>query len=209
MTASRNDWFPTPVWHFAIDNHQQLNSILLQEINVEQQRDRQGEKWSNILGWHSTNNLHERTSFSEFTQIIHQNVLEVATFLRWDLQQFSLNITTCWAIVNGKMASNSVHNHPNSILSGVYYLQAPENCGGIFFNDPRPASQMLIPPIVTHSLWTFPKVSYKPHAGTMLLFPSWLLHGVEMNMSEEVRISLSFNIGMTPSQSLKKQDEQI
>jgi uncharacterized protein (TIGR02466 family) len=197
MSSSRNDWFPTPVWHFVIDDPT-MNLNLLQEVQVEQQRDRAGEKWSNVLGWHSVNNLHQRESWAEFNKVILHNVSEIANFLRWDLQQFSLEITTCWAIVNGKMAYNSVHNHPNSILSGVYYLQAPENCGGIFFSDPRPASQMLIPPVKEFNLWTFPKVSYKPHAGMMLLFPSWLLHGVEMNMSEEFRISLSFNIGMSP-----------
>jgi uncharacterized protein (TIGR02466 family) len=198
MAGHKTDWFPTPVWHFTIDNDRQLNSKLLAEITAEQQRDRTGEKWSNVLGWHSKGDLHEREHFSEFIQIVDCNVLEVANFLRWDLQQFSLNITTCWAIVNGKLASNSVHNHPNSILSGVYYLKAPEKCGGIYFSDPRPASQMLIPPVTEFNLWTFPKVSYKPHEGMMLLFPSWLLHGVEMNMSEENRISLSFNIGMAP-----------
>jgi uncharacterized protein (TIGR02466 family) len=199
MSISRNDWFPTPVWNSVIDNYQQLNAPLLQEIAAEQQRHQQGEKWSNVLGWHSVNNLHQRESLGELNKIILQNVLGIAKFLRWDLQQFSLEITTCWAIVNGKMAYNSVHNHPNSILSGVYYLQAPENCGGIYFSDPRPASQMLIPPMEEFNLWTYPKVSYKPHEGTMLLFPSWLLHGVEMNMSEELRVSLSFNIGMKPN----------
>jgi uncharacterized protein (TIGR02466 family) len=198
MALSKNDWFPTPVWHYTVENFQQLNETLLQEIHEEQQRDRQGEKWSNILGWHSVNNLHQRDRFAEFVNIVNVNVLEVANFLQWDLQKFSVNITTCWAIVNGKLASNSLHNHPNSILSGVYYLKTPENCGGIYFNDPRPASQMLVPPVVDFNLWTFPKVSYKPHAGTMLLFPSWLLHGVEMNMSEELRVCISFNIGMTP-----------
>jgi uncharacterized protein (TIGR02466 family) len=198
MALSKNDWFPTPVWHYTVENFQQLNETLLQEIHEEQQRDRQGEKWSNILGWHSVNNLHQRDRFAEFVNIVNVNVLEVANFLQWDLQKFSVNITTCWAIVNGKLASNSLHNHPNSILSGVYYLKTPEDCGGIYFNDPRPASQMLVPPVVDFNLWTFPKVSYKPHAGTMLLFPSWLLHGVEMNMSEELRVCISFNIGMTP-----------
>jgi uncharacterized protein (TIGR02466 family) len=201
MTINRNDWFPTPVWNFTIDNCQQLNSILLAEVHAEQQADRVGEKWSNVLGWHSANDLHKRERFSDFVSIIDRHVLEVANFLQWDLDRFALNITTCWAIVNGKLASNSVHNHPNSILSGVYYLQVPENCGGIFFTDPRPASQMLIPPVKEFNLWTLPKVSYKPHEGVMLLFPSWLLHGVDMNMGEGVRISLSFNIGMSPLKS--------
>jgi uncharacterized protein (TIGR02466 family) len=197
MPNSRKDWFPTPIWHFILDDYRQLNSLLLQEISAEQKHNSKGEKRSNILGWHSESNLHRRESFAEFVKIISQNTLEVATALHWDLTRFSLEITGCWAIVNGKMASNSVHNHPNSILSGVYYLQAPENSGVISFYDPRSAAQMLMPPMTEFSPWTLPKISYKPEAGTMLLFPSWLLHGVELNMSEEVRISLSFNIGIS------------
>jgi hypothetical protein len=54
----------------------------LQEIYTEQQCDRQGEKWSNVLGWHSVNDLHKHDRFHDFTQIVHKNVLEVATFLR-------------------------------------------------------------------------------------------------------------------------------
>jgi uncharacterized protein (TIGR02466 family) len=196
MSISRTDWFPTPIWHFSIENYQQLNTVLLAEIDREQQRDCRGEQLSNILGWHSASNLHKLDSFAELTQIIDRNVIEVATFLRWDLQRISTNITTCWAMVNGKYASNALHNHPNSILSGVYYLKTPENCGVLSFTDPRSAAQMLNPPIVEFNLWTLPKISYKPEAGMMLLFPSWLLHGVETNMSEDTRISVSFNIGM-------------
>jgi uncharacterized protein (TIGR02466 family) len=198
MSNSRKDWFPTPIWHFVLDDYPSLNAVLLQEIQAEQQRDPKGEQWSNILGWHSANDLHQRECFAEFTQIINANVLEVATCLHWDLQKIALEIRSCWAIVNGKMASNSVHNHPNSILSGVYYLQAPADAGVISFGDPRSAAQMLVPPLKEFSLWTLPKISYQPQAGTMLLFPSWLLHGVEMNRSDDVRISLSFNIAMRP-----------
>jgi uncharacterized protein (TIGR02466 family) len=198
MTDSRKDWFPTPIWHFNLDNYQQLNQTLLQEIKVEQQNDSKGQKRSNVLGWHSANDLHHRESFAEFTQIIGANVWEVATCLHWDLAKISLAIESCWAIVNGKLAANSVHNHPNSLLSGVYYLQAPENSGVISFSDPRPAAHVLVPPMTEFSPWTLPKISYKPQVGTMLLFPSWLLHSVEMNLSSELRISLSFNIAMLP-----------
>lgn len=197
MSSDRKDWFPTPVWHFTIDDYERSNSVLIAEIDRIQQRDPQGLKLSNILGWHSASNLHKLDSFADFTQAIHKNVTEVATFLSWDLQQFSFNITACWAMVNGKYASSALHNHPNSILSGVYYLKTPENCGGICFTDPRPASQMLTVPVSEYNLWNLPKISYKPQAGSMLLFPSWLVHGVETNLSEDVRISLSFNIGMS------------
>jgi uncharacterized protein (TIGR02466 family) len=198
MTNSRKDWFPTPIWHFILDDCQQLNHKLLEEVKAEQQRDQKGEKKSNILGWHSAHDLHQRDGFAEFANIIGENTVEVANELHWDLQRISLKIESCWAIVNGKLASNNVHNHPNSVLSGVYYLQAPENSGVISFYDPRPAAQMLLPPLTEYSVSTLPKISYQPQAGTMLLFPSWLLHGVEMNLSAELRVSLSFNIAMLP-----------
>jgi len=75
MALSKNDWFPTPVWHYTVENFQQLNETLWQEIYEEQQRDRQGEKWSNILGWYSVNNLHQRDRFAEFVNIVNVNVL--------------------------------------------------------------------------------------------------------------------------------------
>jgi uncharacterized protein (TIGR02466 family) len=151
-----------------------------------------------MLGWHSLDTLHQRDEFKELINIVQANVMEVANFLQWDLNTFNVSIATCWAMVNSKFASNSVHNHPNSILSGVYYVQAPENCGGVFFGDPRPASQMLIPPVVEFNPWTLPRVVYKAYEGSMLLFPSWLPHGVEPNLSDEDRVSISFNIGMIP-----------
>jgi uncharacterized protein (TIGR02466 family) len=197
MTNSRKDWFPTPIWHFILDDCQQLNDKLLAEVKAEQQRDSKGEKRSNILGWHSTHDLHQRESFAEFANIIGENTVAVANDLHWDLPKISLKIESCWAIVNGKLASNSVHNHPNSVLSGVYYLQAPANSGVISFYDPRPAAQVLVPPITEYGVVTLPKISYQPQAGTMLLFPSWLVHGVEMNMTPDLRVSLSFNIGMS------------
>ncbi len=198
MHGSRQDWFPTPIWHFKLEDFQSVNQMLLSAIDEERKRDCKGEQWSNVLGWHSIDTLHQRDSFQQFINIVQANVMEATSFLKWDLNQFKISITTCWAMVNGKFAFNSVHNHPNSILSGVYYVQVPENCGGVFFSDPRPASQMLVPPVVEFSPWTFPRVTYKAYEGSMLLFPSWLLHGVEPNLSDEDRVSISFNIGMIP-----------
>jgi hypothetical protein len=76
----KNDWFPTPIWHFSIDEHPKLNPALLKEIKTEQDRDQKGETVSNILGWHSTNILHKRDSFHDLNQIILANTIEIANF---------------------------------------------------------------------------------------------------------------------------------
>ncbi len=35
-----------------------------------------------------------------------------------------------------------------------------------------------------------------PEAGTLVIFPSWLEHGVNQNLSDADRISIAFNINL-------------
>ncbi|WP_392530623.1 TIGR02466 family protein [Nostoc sp. C117] len=196
MKGTRKDWFPSPIWHFPVDNHEYLNLKLLKLIEDEYAQDPRGIQMSNILGWHSVDNLNKRDDFQDFMKIIMDNVLEIANFLKWDLEQVVLTINNCWAMINRKFSSNSVHDHPNSLLSGVYYIKSPKDCGGLLFRDPRVAAHRILPPYLELTPWTMPSVTYKPVEGTMIIFPSWLTHGVEPNLSDEERISISFNIGV-------------
>jgi len=87
-----------------------------------------------------------------------------------------------------------MHNHPNSALSGAYYLQAPEHSGAITFRDPREQASMIVPPLAELTPWTFKTVRYQPMPGRLLIFPGWLLHAVEHNRSQSDRIVMSFNV---------------
>lgn len=198
MSGIREDWFPTSIWYFDLEDYQPINAKLLSLIEQERSHDSPGmSDRSSVLGWHSQDNFHRRDDFQEFIALAYQNTLEAAQFQRWNLEEFSLTIQNCWAIVNHKYSYNNVHNHPNSFLSGVYYVQTPENGGNIFFRDPREAALIYSPPIIEWTQWTYKKITYTPKAGRMLIFPSWLYHGVEPNMSDEARVCLSFNSGLT------------
>jgi uncharacterized protein (TIGR02466 family) len=197
----REDWFPTSIWYFDLPAAEPLNAQLLEFILGQRQRDPQGmNDRSSVLGWHSIDDMHRRRPFAPLVASIERNVDEVVNFNRWDRKKVRPGIINCWAIVNDKHASNTVHNHPQSILSGVYYVAAPENGGDLFFRDPRDAPSMVAPPVSEYTPWTFQKVVYKARVGRMLIFPSWLLHGVEPNMSDEPRVCVSFNIGVVPVQ---------
>jgi len=111
----------------------------MQLIQDERERDPAGMSRSTVLGWHSTDQLHRRSEWQEFVAILHKAIAEVGHSYRIDTKQVSLELATCWAIVNGNLASSVVHCHPNSFLSGVYYVNVTEESGDIFFQDPRPA----------------------------------------------------------------------
>lgn len=198
----RQDWFPTPVWHFQYQNASLLNQTLLSAIAQQRKADPEGINLSNVLGWHSHNELHKQPEFQSLIEAIDNSLLEVVGDLAWDCEEVKPCINNCWAMVNGKNASNVLHNHCNAYLSGVYYIKAPENSGNLYFHDPRAGAQMLVPPYDKITPITLSKLIYKPIEGMLVIFPSWLWHGVEINQSEEERVSISFNVITVPNPNL-------
>ena len=192
--GARIDWFPTSIWRFNVADHAALNERLMRFIEEERRRHPAGmSARSSVMGWHSAEQLHRRAELQDFVAIVEDCVDEVARAYRLDAAQASLELATCWAMVNGRMASGAFHCHPNAFLSGVYYVNTTETTGNIVFQDPRPGAAVTACPVTEFTPWTVRQISYQPVPGGMLIFPSWLYHGVGPNLSETQRVSLSFN----------------
>ncbi|MCZ0945611.1 MAG: TIGR02466 family protein [Gammaproteobacteria bacterium] len=197
-------YFPTHIFSVKVPGCQVLNERLIEAIHAEQERDRTGVRKSNypqLGGWHSQTKLHKNAAFAGLVQYVNAATDMMCRKLGYH-ESYRLNIGTMWSIVNPPGGSNRAHVHPGCIWSGVYYVQAPENSGGLEFIDPR--TENLMSPVKyipgtkrPRDCWT--KVRFKPLAGKMLIFPSWLYHGVGPNKStaggkDADRIILSFNL---------------
>ena len=100
-----------------------------------------------------------------------------------------------WANINPPGGYNAPHIHPNSLFSGVYYIKAPKNSGKLSCTDPRPGVQLNMP---VRKKGTPPKELWRechlePVEGRIIMFPFYLWHCVEPNLSNDIRISVSFN----------------
>jgi len=100
-----------------------------------------------------------------------------------------------WANINPPGGYNAPHIHPNSLFSGVYYIKAPEDSGNLVCNEPRAGAQLNMPVRKPgkppKELWR--EVHLKPKEGRIIIFPFYLWHNVEPNLSKDIRISVSFN----------------
>ena len=85
------------------------------------------------------------------------------------------------------------HTHPGSSISGVLYLKTDEKSSPLYFYNPNPFATFTTIDNQDNP-FTRSHERFVPKTGDLLLFPSWLSHGsdVEENMSEE-RIIFSFN----------------
>ena len=197
-------YFPTLVFSAQVPGSGALNEGLIEAIYAERERDRKGVRRSTypeLGGWHSHVKLHRDP---EYAGLVRQ-VDSVSAMMCRELgyhTAYRLRIGTMWSIINPPGGANRTHIHPGCLWSGVYYVQAPKNSGRIEFIDPRTENLMSAAKFIPNTkrprmCWT--KVQYKPVAGKMLIFPSWLYHSVVPNRSSAKgknadRMIVSFNL---------------
>jgi uncharacterized protein (TIGR02466 family) len=203
-SLSREIYFPTLIYYSDLPEARELNDALKPRIYAWRAEDEKGIVRSNVetLGaWHSRLDMHQREEYRALAEAILAAARIVGEDLGYD-PAWDLVFDNMWANINPRYAYNRGHVHPNSLWSGVYYVQAPAGSGRIVFTDPRPQAQMVVPAYrrdAQRRLETWSEVYFEPIEGRLILFPAWLVHEVEANLSSGEgpaadRISVSFNI---------------
>ena len=110
-----------------------------------------------------------------------------------------LVVDNMWININEYKDYNVSHSHPNSLFSGVYYVKTPEKCGYITFENPALNIMEHTYSRVHFKEWNILNIDTRwqeVRENILYVFPGWLRHRVEPNLSNEKRISISFNIGV-------------
>ena len=182
--------FPTPVYIADIE-HPTLNQELERDIVAWSKQDK-GVVRTNVQGWHSTTDMQEKPQFKKLVDMLYACQKTIYDQEHLDSEPVLGNM---WANINPPGGMNRAHQHPNSLWSGVYYIKAPKNCGDLKIDDPRASAAMLRPRQKEGKVPArlFRETHYEPIAGRCIMFPSWLMHCVDPNNSNDIRISVSFN----------------
>lgn len=173
--------FPTPIW--MVHNPEFDNCNLLEKIQ-DHSRKTPSQYLSNRGGYQG----HEFVDDDLFS-FIGENI---PTHPNKQITEYSI---AAWVNINKPGCYNVRHSHlhTDTLLSGVYYVKVPEDSGVIKFWDPRGhwMHTMRDNDYYNDCLYSY---DISPEPGLLLLFPCWLEHEVSENLSNDERISVSFNI---------------
>jgi len=186
--------FPTTIWSFQIptDTFGHINTGLRNKLDqliaAAPDKNHKG-------SWQTDHDLHTLPEMQELNGYFMNAANEVIGIL--STRQKDVEITGCWANISPPGISHESHTHPNNFLSAVYYVSVPPGGHQITFHDPRHQIHILAPALEQTNIHNCVTVNSEVEEGMLLLFPSWLIHSVPVNTSNERRISISFNINFT------------
>lgn len=183
-------WFATPIWEcpvLGIDNQSIKNYCL------EVRRQKPGVTISNRGGWHSGELL------SPIPKALEDLFKDLNVFVNDVCARYTginnLQLGNFWININGHHDYNLIHDHQNSILSGVYYVSVPERDMGDLVLHRGDTMEFFMTSKVQREQTMANAISATKPAkeSTFYLFPSWVKHHVERNESKKERISIAFN----------------
>ena len=189
-------WFPTPIYFGEVRN-ESFNAIQtdfqrvfdnLNSANKFSPFPREG--CHRVSDTSFKKNLIAEEKLSLFQQEVDYHVVQYFLGMGVTLSPSSnYKIMSSWMTSTEKNQYAVVHGHGGSDISGVYYFKSTEVDGDLFFENPNRFIKNSLCFEHIPSRWkTAPKV------GKIVLFPSWLEHGTHPNTTDNLRISISFNI---------------
>lgn len=133
----------------------------------------------------------KQKQLSDMRTFIEKSVYEYFMATYCPKNDVRLKLTQSWLNWSKPGESHHEHSHPNSLISGCFYISGNKETDKIYFVR-RKYQQLKFPPAAWNpynsETWWFPA-----ETGKLILFPSYLTHRVEPVEGTETRISLAFN----------------
>ena len=182
-------WFPQVIWSAMIH---MVNNYELKKWAYDRKKNDVGRRISNYGGFQSSDILQGQND--QVDKLIGHLDKEITDISR-QVALPPLAIKNIWLNINPPGSYNELHNHQDSVLSGVYYIDANEQQGNIQFERSDNAEYHLPEYMEKITYFNATRATYAAKSGALYIFPSWLKHHVQGNQSNTDRISLSFNYG--------------
>lgn len=188
--------FPTPIFEFDLSNKINFNQV---KKDIESLHEDYIENWSKY-SFHdiisTDDNLHMNEKFCGLVKVLDEYIHVVMN--RLNIKNDGYHFLGLWANTHRRCTIHPSHQHPNSLLSGVLYVNVPEKSGDLYFDDPRESKSIVAYTNgdSVNSMYQYRSWDFIPKVGRLIIFPSWLRHGTHPSTLNEgdYRMCMSFNV---------------
>lgn len=183
--------FPTHVWVFDLEptEFEPMNAKIMDQVDA---RLPEIKSHSQTYALQSETNIHQADYLNLLNDKVKTAGSEICRGL--NLSNPEMFITGCWLNIGKPGCVHKEHSHPNNFLSAVYYVNADAGANTITFTDPRPQAGVIQPKADKPSAALANSVTLETGPGRLMVFPAWLRHSVRENESNDLRVSIAYNM---------------
>ena len=161
------DRFSTPIWHVT-------DPVSRQDVE---------DIFDKIMGYHVYQSaLVERKELQFFWDYIKNKSKQFLQEMGAIIPQHQMLLVACHALRGTakelSIMSTAPHTHPESHISGIYFVSGNPNLNYVTFIDPRAGHMCNALPCGPTYSQTHTEYTYKATPGTFIFFPSYLLHQI-------------------------------
>lgn len=193
--------FAKPLAMFEYDTPKELQNFLINQKQRENESHVHGGVSENVM-------LLREPELQDLRETILSAAAEFARELL-GIDTYEMIDVCSWVSIKRPTQIHTPHIHPNSVISGVYFFDEHTNDMPLIFEDEIASvnSFILRPKILHDNNAPFPLFKSIPvdaKKNTIVMFPSFLKHGVIVNNSPFNRYSFAFNL--LPKEGLGSED---
>jgi uncharacterized protein (TIGR02466 family) len=186
VEAIINSIFPTPIYISKIDRKLTPLELKFVDKNKKYFYKNDGNITSN------NNYILNEKPFANIKKELYLKVQDYFDKVISPANKITPYITQSWLNYTETNQYHHKHAHPNSLVSGVFYINSDKENDKIkFFNDKY---QTIKTEIKEYNVWNSESWWFNVKTGDVILFPSSLTHMVETKQGDNTRISLAFNV---------------
>ena len=183
------DLFPTPIYikKFETEKLSILNEEIDNKLSDEIFYTRNDFGNTHYLSNDFSECIISKLNLTKFKNELDLCIRDYCNKLSFNCTEYK---TESWFTLFRKGNYGHAHDHGGANISGVYYYKTNGEDGNLKFYSPV---------VQASSSDCFAKYSaskeiIQPEIGMLVLFPGYLMHEISINNTDNVRISLSFNI---------------
>jgi uncharacterized protein (TIGR02466 family) len=187
VEANINGIFPTPIYISKLDRELTNKELLFIDKTKLDVYKNEGNTTSN------DNYILNHKAFKDLKEDLDLRVKDYFQKVISPTDAITPYITQSWLNYTETNQYHHKHEHPNSLVSGVFYINCDEEFDKIKFYK-KDIYSVIKPEIKDWNLYNSETWWFSVKTGDVILFPSSLTHMVETKQGDNTRISLAFNV---------------
>lgn len=194
--------FSFPIWQTSIKiNNEEKNNLLFQiEDNFKRYKDYKVERWDCDV--HSSVDKFNSIDYSPINPYFHEEYVKFTSEYGLNVHDYEMRSWYNYYL-KGYYQESHCHSVKDCAFSAIFYLKIPkerellyfENMTGLdtYFTCENKIQEIYDNTNIAHSISTRFWYIGSMEENSMIIFPSYLNHGVKIKKTEEPRITISTN----------------